>query len=180
VYKSAAAALLSLYALGPLSTGLHAQPQRPSEYEVKAPYLLNFLKFVQWPASSTGAENVISICVLGRDPFGDILDRIVSGQQIAGKNVVVRRLTRPADADGCRILFIDSSQNKQLAGTLATLDNTPVLTVSEIPDFVSRGGIIQFVLKEGRVRFEVNLIKAQRNGLLLSSQLLNVASAVRQ
>ena len=81
---------------------------------------------------------------------------------------------------GCRILFIDSSERSQLTHTLAALADAPVLTVSEIPDFLSRGGIIQFVLREDRVRFEVNLINAQRIGLMLSSQMLNVASAVRR
>ena len=163
-----------------LLAGGSAQTQRPSEYDVEAAYLLNFLKFVQWPASLAGPSDSVPICVLGHDPFGAALDRIVSGEQIDGKNVVVRRLSKAADVDGCRVLFIDSSQSAQLPMTMASLNDTPVLTVSEIPDFVSRGGIIQFVLKQDRVRFEVNLFNAQRIGLTLSSQLLNVASAVRR
>ncbi len=174
------AALILVVVCFSLCVGSYAQPQRPPEYEVKAAYLLNFLKFVQWPASFATAESTIPICVLGRDPFGPALDRIVSGQRIEGKNVVTRRLTRPADIDGCRVLFIDESENAQLGRTLATLDDTPVLTVSEIPDFVARGGIIQFVLRQDRVRFEINLMKAERIGLMVSSQLLNVASAVRR
>jgi hypothetical protein len=77
-------------------------------------------------------------------------------------------------------LYIDSSEAARLASTIAALDDIPVLTVSEIPDFVSRGGIIQFVLKDDRVRFEINLMNAQRIGLTVSSQMLNVASAVRR
>ena len=174
------AALILIVVCFSLCVGSYAQPQRPPEYEVKAAYLLNFLKFVQWPASFATAESTISICVLGRDPFGPALDRIVSGQRIEGKSVVTRRLTRPADIHGCRVLFIDESENAQLGRTLATLNDTPVLTVSEIPDFVARGGIIQFVLRQDRVRFEINLMNAERIGLMVSSQLLNVASAVRR
>jgi hypothetical protein len=178
VYKSAAATLLALYLLFSSTAGTYARPQRPSEYEVEAAYLLNFLKFIQWPATS--GEGVVPICVLGHDPFGAALDKIVAGQQIGGKNVVSRRLNKPDDVDGCRVLFIDSSESGRLASTLASLDDTPVLTVSDIPDFVSRGGIIQFVLRGDRVRFEINLINAQRIGLNVSSQMLNVASAVRR
>jgi len=156
------------------------QPQRPSEYEVKAAYLLNFLKFVEWPAATPNAENAIPICVLGRDPFGTALDNIVAGQQIGGKNVVSKRIGTPAEIDSCRVLFIDSSEAGRLTGTIAALDDMPVLTVSDIPDFVSHGGVIQFVLKDGRVRFEINLMRAQRLGLMVSSQMLNVAAAVRR
>jgi hypothetical protein len=178
VYKFAAAAILTLYLLS-FSTAIHASQQRPSEYEVKAAYLLNFLKFVRWPVSSEGTESFIPICILGEDPFGAALDNIVSGQQIDGKRVVPRRISRPADMNGCRILFIDLSESGQLGRIFEILGNLPVLTVSEIPNFASRGGIIQFVLKDGRVRFEINVMNAQRIGLTLSSQLLNVASAVR-
>jgi hypothetical protein len=180
VYKRAVFTLVGTSLWFSLSGGASAQTERPAEYEVKAAYLLNFLKFVQWPASLAGASDSIPICVLGHDPFGAALDRIVSGQRIDGKNVVVRRLSKVADADGCRLLFIDSSQSGQLPMTMASLNDSPVLTVSDIPDFVSRGGIIQFVLRQERVRFEVNLLNAQRIGLILSSQLLNVASAVRR
>ena len=178
--KSAALLLVVIFILFASSPGVSAQPQRPSEYEVKAAYLLNFLKFVQWPPFPASGENSIPICVLGRDPFGDTLDKIVSGQQIEGKNVVSKRITTPADVDSCRVLFIDSSETNRLMSTIAALDATPVLTVSEIPDFVSQGGIIQFVLKDGRVRFEINLMRAQRLGLMVSSQMLNVAAAVRR
>jgi hypothetical protein len=102
------------------------------------------------------------------------------GQQIDGKNVVSKRINTAAGVDSCRVLFIDSSEAARLASTIAALDDVPVLTVSEIPDFVSRGGIIQFVLKDDRVRFEINLMNAQRIGLTVSSQMWNVASAVRR
>jgi hypothetical protein len=180
VRRSAVAIVFFISLLLALPGVIPAQPQRASEYEVKAAYLLNFLKFVQWPGSSAQAENNVPICILGRDPFGGVLDRIVAGQQIDGKRVIVKRIAKAADIDNCRVLFIDSSESSQLPGTLMSLDDTPVLTVAEMPDFVSRGGIIQFVLKEGRVRFEINLMNAQKIGLMVSSQMLNVASAVRR
>jgi hypothetical protein len=154
-----------------------APPQKPSEYEVKAAYLLNFVRFVQWPATSPG-DRAIYICVLGRDPFGDALERVIGGEEIGGKTVLIRRIAKVQEAESCRVLFIDSSQTSQLAGTLDVLRGAPVLTVSDIPQFILRGGIVQFVLKDNRVRFEINLKNAERVGLVLSSQLLNVAASV--
>src|SRR4051812_32752173 len=120
------------------SVQTQAQPQRASEYDVKAAYLLNFLKFVQWPASASGGA-AIPICVLGHDPFGAALDKIVSSQAVDGKTVIARRLVKADRVDGCRILFIDSSEAQQLGNTFAALDDSPILTVAEMPDFVSRG-----------------------------------------
>jgi len=163
-----------------LSLDLNAQPQKATEHDVEAAYLLNFLKFIQWPASVAGASNTIGICVLGRDPFGSVLDMLVAGQQIDGRTVMVRRLAGTNDLAGCRVVFIDSSENARLPMALAALDSLPVLTVSNIPDFISRGGMIQFVLKENRVRFEINVANAERVGLSLSARLLNVALSVRR
>jgi hypothetical protein len=163
-----------------LSFTVRAQQPRATESEIKAAYLLNFAKFVQWPADGSPAADPLKFCVLGRDPFGPVLDSLVAGQQIGGKNIVIRRLSRAADAVGCHLLFIDASENPQLTADLSALGNMPVLTVSEIPDFVSHGGIIQFVLKDNRVRFEINLGNAERVGLSLSARLLNVALSVRR
>jgi hypothetical protein len=158
---------------------LHAQRSSPSEYEVKAAYLYDFGKFVAWPAkAATGDE--FPICVLGEDPFGATFDATIAGETINGKKVVVNRIDKPREAVNCRVLFISRSEESQLKEILATLDNTSVLTVSDISQFTRRGGMIQFVIDANRVRFEVNVTTAQRAGLTLSSQLLKVAITVRR
>jgi hypothetical protein len=162
------------------SSCLHAQQSSPTEYEVKAAYLYNFGKFVEWPAKVTAASELFSICVLGEDPFGASFDATIASESINGKKVVVKRIAKPQDAVSCRILFISSSEESRLKEILAALDDTSVLTVSDISQFTRRGGMIRFVMEANRVRFEVNLTTAEHAGLTLSSQLLKVAISVRR
>lgn len=162
--------------LGP--SCLHAQRSNPSEYEVKAAYLYDFGKFVAWPKPAAVGD--FNICVLGADPFGASFDATIAGETINGKKVVVNRIAKPQDAVNCRILFISASEESQLKEILAVLDRTSVLTVSDISQFTRRGGMIQFVIDAQRVRFEVNVTRAERAGLILSSQLLKVAINVRR
>jgi hypothetical protein len=156
-----------------------AQSSGATEFEVKAAYLYNFGRFVEWPATASSDES-FAICVIGHDPFGQILDTTLRGLAIDGKNVVARRLPGPQDVDRCRIVFISASEAPQLKETLAALQKRSVLTVSDIPQFAQRGGAIQFVLAGSRVRFEINLTVAQSAGLVVSSDLLKVAIAVRK
>jgi hypothetical protein len=158
-----------------------SQQARPAEYAVKATYLYNFAKFVQWPSQVAAVkDDPFAICVLGQDPFGSALDATLAGETIAGKAVVAKRISKPQDGMDCRIVFISSSEQSRLRETLVTLDKTGVLTVSDMPDFSRRGGMIQFVLDGSRVRFEINLATASGAGLTLSSELLKVASVVRR
>jgi hypothetical protein len=159
---------------------LHAQKSGPTENEVKSAYLYNFGKFVEWPATATVAGEFFPICVLGDDSFGTTLEMTIARESINGKKVLVKRVAKPQDAVTCRILFISSSQQSRLKEILAELDNTSVLTVSDMPEFTRRGGMIQFVIEANRVRFEVNLTIAERTGLTLSSQLLKVAIDVKR
>ncbi len=163
-----------------IASCLRAQQSNPTEYQVKAAYLYNFGRFVEWPAKTASAGDLFSICVLGDDPFGVTLDKTIAGENINGKKAVVKRIARPQDAVHCHILFISSTEESRLKETLAALDGTSVLTVSDIPQFTRRGGMIQFVMEANRVRFEVNLTPAERDGLTLSSQLLKVAVNVRR
>ncbi len=159
------------------SAALQAQP-RPSEYQVKAAYLFNFGRFVRWPAGAPPER--FTICVLGRDPFGAELDAAVAGVTIDGQRAVARRLDSPQDVGGCRVVFISASEDNQLSQVLETLGRSPVLTVSDMPQFTTRGGMIQFVADANRVRFEVNLTTAESAGLMFSSELLKVAVAIRR
>jgi YfiR/HmsC-like len=155
--------------------------ERPGEYQVKAAYLYNFGRFVEWPAKLTTTNaGSFNICVLGEDPFGPALDTALSGETIGNQKVAARRISNPQDSADCQILFISSSEAKRLNKIVEALDKSSVLTVSDIPQFSQRRGMIQLVMEGNRIRFEVNLAATQRAGLTLSSELLKVATVVRR
>jgi hypothetical protein len=160
---------------------LFAQQRNASEYEVKATYLYNFGRFVQWSAGAPPLKSdSFPICVIGQDPFGTTLETVVSGESIDSKSVVAKRVSKPQEALSCRVLYISTSEDSRLKEILGSLDKAGVLTVSDIPHFSQRGGMIQFVMVGNKIRFEVNLTSAQDAGLTLSSDLLKVAVAVRK
>jgi hypothetical protein len=172
---------LAVLALVFLTPRLAAQQAKPSEYAVKAAYLYNFARFVEWPAGVAAAsKDSFIICVLGQDPFGPALDATLAGEKIDGKPVVAKRISKPQDSVGCRILFISPSEDARLKDILATVDKSGLLTVSDMAQFSRRGGMIQLVLDGSKVRFEVNVTNARAAGLTLSSELLKVAIAVRE
>jgi len=163
------------------AAGLLAQQPKPSEYKVKATYIYNFARFVTWPSTfSSGKDESFSVCVLGQDPFGSTLDSTLGGETLDGKHVAIRRISKPQDATGCRILFISSTEESRLKDILTVLDEQGALTVSDMPDFARRGGMIQFVPEGDRIRFEINLTSAESSKLVLSSELLKVASTVKR
>ena len=157
-----------------------AARSHPTQSDVEAAYLYQFGNFVQWPPPS-GADRpkTFTICVLGQDPFGAALQDTLRGSKMNGLPMAARQIAHVRDAAACQILFISSSRQDQLTADLVALRGQPILTVSDIPDFASRGGMIQFVLIDNRVRFQIDLSGAQKAGLKLSSQLLKVAVAVR-
>jgi hypothetical protein len=160
---------------------LRAQSSKPTDYDVKAAYLYNFGHFVEWPANVAFAQNdSFTVCVLGQDPFGPVLDATLAGETIAGKRVTAKRISTPQESGNCQILFLSSAEDARLNTTIKTLSKQAVLTVSDMPQFSQRGGMIQFVLEGKKVRFEVNLAAVQHAGLTLSSELLKVATTVRR
>jgi hypothetical protein len=162
-----------------VASNLSAQASKTTEYQVKAAYLANFSKFVEWPAKLPKSES-FNICVLGQDPFGAALDAAVAGETINRIPLAVKRISRPQDALDCRVLFISSSEDRQWKEILAALKAVSVLTVSDMREFAQRGGIVQFILDGKRVRFEVNLAATGPPGLALSSELLKLAVTVRR
>ncbi len=160
---------------------LAAQDPRPTDYQVKAAYLTNLGRFVnQWSTRTGSPDETFDICVLGPDPFGPDLDRAVKGEKIGGAPLTAKRISAPQEAAGCRVLYISGSGDVQLTAVLAALGTAPVLTVSDNPDFVKRGGMIQFILDGSHVRFEINIAAARRAGLTLSSELLKIARGIRR
>jgi hypothetical protein len=159
-----------------LTVCLPASGQKLSRDDVQAAYLYNFGKFVRWPGNLD--QRPMLVCVAGEDPFAETLKKLVAGEKIDGRPLEVRDVDR-ADAVGdCSILFIGAQQHDHEGSFLAAVAARPILTVGDSPDFLERGGMIQFVLIEDHVRFEVNLDECNRHGVGLSSELLKVAAAV--
>jgi hypothetical protein len=171
------AAILAAFAgLGSVAS---AQQSKPEEYQVKAVYLYNFGRFITWPSTAAQDES-FEICIIGHDPFGAVLDATLAGESIENRKLVARRISSPGNLGTCRILFVSSSEAPRVKDVLNLADKSSVLTVSDMPGFTSHGGMIQFVLKDNKVRFEVNLSTAEKGGLTLSSQLLKVATDIRK
>src|SRR5262249_19303120 len=130
---------------------------RASEFEVKAAFLYNFGRFVEWPPDAGARNPEFPICILGRDPFGVALDSTISGEKIEGKEVVARRISTPPEAAACRVVFVSSSEDTQIKEILPALGRFSVLTVSDNPNFLENGGMVQFILADRKVRFKINL-----------------------
>ena len=154
-----------------------AAAERPAN-EVKAAFLYHFGKYVRWPKSAAGPEAPFVIAILGADPFGTALDDVVRGNRVEGRPVAVRRVSRLSELDACEVLFISAQESARLDTILAALPKAPILTVSDMPQFVERGGMIGMVVADRRVQFEVNAEAAERVGLMLGSQLMRLARAV--
>ena len=161
------------------ASALHCEAQAPpSQHEVEAAFLLNFTKFVEWPAEAFATpDSRITICVLGEDPFGAVLDRTVEGEVVQNRSVAVRRVLDVPGAQSCQVLFFGSDEE---AGRLLPRDAGPgVLTVGEDDRFLKDGGMIRFVIEDRHVRFDINEKVAAAAKLKLSSQLLKVARSVQ-
>jgi hypothetical protein len=150
---------------------------RPAEYDVKAAYLLNFGKFIRGSPNAAPREH-FDICVIGPDPMGRVLDSLAAGEQVDGRPVRIRRVNDAADARSCDIAYFSTSDTAKIDSELVALRNSDALTVSDAPNFLEHGGMIQFVLVAQRVRFSVNLNAVHRTHLVLSSELLRVALSV--
>jgi hypothetical protein len=177
VVRGAFLVLLASFGV-PHLPGRSASQMALEEYEVKAAYLYNFGRFVRWPEATTGGET-FPVCTIGRDPFGATLDGLLAGESIDGRRLVALRLTSLESANACRILFVGRTEESRLATVLGAVSGLPILTVSDLPRFAQRGGMIEFVLDDNRVRFEIDLDAAEASGLRLASELLRVATAVR-
>ncbi len=152
------------------------------EYAIKAAYLYQFGRYVQWPDDTFPHDKApLIIGVLGADPFGNVLAEIARTKQIDGRPIVVQRFASMADYTPCHILFVCSS-----AGPEQTLDaikearKSPVLLVGEEPGFAQQGGTVNFFVDDNRVRFEINTDAAKQEQLKISSKLLSLAKIVER
>jgi hypothetical protein len=158
-----------------------AQANEPSEYQLKAAFLFNFAKFIDWPPGSfPSPRSPFTICVLGQDPFGHALDDILHGKMIRDQPLAFQRLKDKTEARSCQIVFVSSSESTHLADILESLRGANVLLVGETTGFASSGGTIEFALDgDNHLRFTINTDAADRAGLKVSSKLLALAKVVR-
>jgi hypothetical protein len=157
-----------------------ASSARPlTESEVKSVFLLNFAKFIEWPPEAySDARAPMVIGIVGEDPFGEALPRILKGQTAQGRNLEIRYFQPEEDFGACQIVVLSRSVSVQTPEILQRLRGRPVLTVSEKDDFPRQGGVIGFALVDKSVRFDINSKAAERAGLKPSSKLLAVARNV--
>lgn len=177
------AVLLSLS----VAVGANAQSSASaasSEYLIKAGFIYNFAQLVQWPSAAfSQADSPIIIGILGTDPFGTSIDRVVENKKLDGRSLVVKRLRWSKDLKDlteCNILFVGSSEKEHIPDLINMVKWLPILTIGETPGFAARGGIINLTLEDNKVRFEVNIGAAKQANLNISSRLLALAKIVPQ
>ncbi len=148
------------------------------EYGVKAAFLLNFMRFVEWPPTAFSSSDApLTICILGRDPFGRFLTDIVRGETVQDRRIAVRRVSEVSTPRTCQVVFLSAGSN---SARVRTVEQMGVLVVSDDSRLLRDGAMIGFAVDARRVRFDVNQKAAESAGLKISSKLLSVARAVLQ
>jgi hypothetical protein len=171
-------ALACVLAVGAGKLTARAATAAPDLNEAKANMLWNIAKFVEWPALPEDKTTPLVFTILGEDDLAADLAGLLSSRTVNGRPVFVRFARRPQDAKGSQILYLAASESGQMGSVLAAIDTSAVLTVSDAPGFAAHGGMVGFATEGTRVRFEVNLNQAEKNGLKLSAKLLSLARLV--
>jgi hypothetical protein len=150
-----------------------------SEYLIKAGFIYNFAQLMEWPAPTFAQPNSpLVIGILGTDSFQGMLDEVLRGKQVNGREFVVKHLKWGDDLKGCNILFVSSSEKIHLDELFRLIRGLPILTIGDTPGFAERGGIINFVLEDNKVRFDIDVHAAKLADINISSRLLALARIV--
>jgi hypothetical protein len=157
--------------------GLAAQPSAVVENDIKAAFLYNFAKYVEWPETAFSSGD-FRVCVVADGSFQKSVDDIIAGESVAGRPVTRREPATPEAARSCNILFVGRGEPRRAEQLLLAVKGANVLTVGDGAEFLTRGAAVTFVREGDRVRFDVNIGEAQRAGLTISSRLLRVARRV--
>jgi hypothetical protein len=172
--------VLSLILLALLGRSGQAQQPQPTEYQLKAAFLFNFAKFIEWPTQAfTNKTSALVIGILGENPFHDDLARMVQNKLVDEhplKVMEIKEFHLPADMTNCHILFVSNSEKERLPEILDALRGRPVLTVGESDNFIESGGMIRFFLEQTKIRFHINQDAATKSGLKISSKLMSLSS----
>jgi hypothetical protein len=157
-----------------------ARALEATDLAIKAAFLFKFAFFVEWPpAAFASSDSPVNLCVVGDDPFGAVLDDAIKGQKIGDRAVTLRRMSSISRDSGCHIVFLSESAQSHLPQILAALKGSDVLTVTDATADGGDVGIINFVIKDNHVRFDVDDAAAASGGLVISSRLLSVALDVK-
>ncbi|MEE8400109.1 MAG: YfiR family protein [Desulfobacterales bacterium] len=159
-------------------TSAHSESAPDREYLIKAAFLYNFARFVNWPDDAfPDAHSPLSLCIVGKDPFLDAL-KTIKGKTIRGRKLEITHLARIENLEQCHMLFISASEEHRLPEILDTLREESILTVSDMSRFALRGGAIHFITVSSKIRFEINVDATDTVGLKISSKLLKLARVV--
>jgi len=157
---------------GPVSLGISPL----SEYQVKAVYLFNFLNFVDWPEAVFAHPNSpMNLCILGEDPFDKVIDLTFEGKMVGQRRVIIHRLHDMGLDQACHLLFISASEVERMVGIVGSVHNKPILTIGDVKGFVNLNGMIQFVIVDNKIRFQVNRTAIKNASLYMSANLLRLA-----
>lgn len=160
---------------------LFAQAQAsavPSEYELKAAFIYQIARFVEWPATP-GAPASLRLCVIGGNPFGAALESI-RGKPVNESKVEISLLDMNEDTRACNILFIAAAAERNIERIIAISRGAGVLTIGDTYGFAQRGLMVNFLIENGKIQFEINLDASRRAGLRISSQLLKLAHIIKE
>jgi len=172
-------ALLAIFLC--LATPLQAGSSRSLSAEIEAAFLVQFSKYISWPAHCFASPTApVIIGILGRDPFGSKIDQISRSFNANGRGVEVRRLADPEHAKTCHILFVSASKPTTMESISRILAGRPIVLVSSTKDFLARGGMINFITLGTKIRFDINLTNCRHTGIKISSKLLKIAHRVTQ
>lgn len=158
---------------------VRAQDSAPTEYQLKAVFLYNFAKFIDWPPGSFATpQSPFLICILGVDPFGSAIDDTLKNKTVGDRPLVVERAKEPAEVRHCQIVFISASEKHRLPEILIALQGANALVVGDTDGFADTGGTVQLMLEQNHIRFAINTDAADSAGLRISSKLLALAKVV--
>jgi hypothetical protein len=151
------------------------------EYELKAAFVYNFTKFIEWPAPSFASVTApLVMGVLGETPLESELAELMRDRSVNGRAILLKKVASAADALSTHLLFVSVSAETQFASWHGEIESMPVVTVGESHSFIEHGGTINFVLQDGKVRFEINPVRVERNGIRISAQLQKLALNARR
>ena len=170
----------ALWLLGFSAGAASAVDTNSLELAVKATFIYKFQFYVSWPSRVFASpSSPFTVCIDGSDPFGDLIDQAVSGQSVGGRAISVLRLRSVAADDRCQMLYIATGDPRSTRQELTAVAGRPVLTITDEVSEDAAKGMINFVMADDRVRFEIDAAAAARSGLPISSKLLDVALSVR-
>jgi len=163
--------------LGALAVSSYAGEVAPSEAQLKAAFLLNFPKYVDWPASAfSQPDSPIIVGIFGDDPVAAEFATMSAGKAVDGRPIQLLRVTTPDQCRGCHVLFIHAGEDHKLPEILSAVRGANILTVGESDEFLNQGGMINLARHDRRIQLEVNLDATRQTELKISSKLLALAT----